>query len=83
MGTDHHSCCCSGCLRGILASFADWREHNLKLTPAKCKLLRRSVKFLGHLVSQEVIATDPDKVQAIVSLGEADIMESDGVNALC
>lgn len=55
--------------------FKRLQEHNLKLSPAKCKLLRRSVKFLGHVVSQEGIATDPDKVQAIVSLGEADIME--------
>lgn len=29
------------------------REHKLKLSPAKCKFLRRSVKFLGHMVSQE------------------------------
>lgn len=59
--------------------FKRLQEHNLKLSPAKCKLLRRSVKFLGHVVSQEGIATDPDKVQAIVSLSEADLMGSDGV----
>ena len=59
--------------------FQRLREHNLKLSPAKCKFLRRSVKFLGHVISQEGIATDPDKVQAIVSLSESDILESDGV----
>lgn len=57
--------------------FRRLQEHNLKLSPAKCKLLHRLVKFLGHVISQEGIATDPDKVQAIVSLSEADIMESD------
>lgn len=60
--------------------FQRLREHNLKLSPSKCHFLRRSVKFLGHIISQEGIATDPAKVQAIVGVTERDIMEPDGVS---
>ena len=37
----------------------------LKLSPKKCHLFRRRVTFLGHVVSDEGISTDPDKVVAI------------------
>ncbi|KAI5620001.1 hypothetical protein C0J50_20438, partial [Silurus asotus] len=57
-------------------------EHNLKLSPSKCQFLRRSVKFLGHVISQDGISRDPDKVEAIVKVTEADLMELDGVTPL-
>lgn len=41
------------------------REVNLKLKPSKCKLLQKRVLFLGHIVSDQGIATDPEKVQAV------------------
>ena len=41
------------------------RRANLKLKPSKCHLLRKSVTFLGHVVSAEGIATDPDKVATV------------------
>ena len=41
------------------------QEFGLKLTPDKCDLARKSVKFLGHLVSGDGIQTDPGKIQAI------------------
>ena len=31
--------------------FAKLREANLKLKPSKCALLRKSVEYLGHVVS--------------------------------
>ena len=37
----------------------------LKLKPEKCSLLKRSVCFLGHVVSGDGIATDPDKTKAV------------------
>uniref|UniRef100_A0A3B5QIP4 Gypsy retrotransposon integrase-like protein 1 n=1 Tax=Xiphophorus maculatus TaxID=8083 RepID=A0A3B5QIP4_XIPMA len=58
--------------------FQRLREHNLKLSPSKCQFLRKSVKFLGHIVTRDGIATNPDKVQAIVGVSEADLMEPDG-----
>ncbi len=59
--------------------FQRLKEHNLKLSPSKCQFLRRSVKFLGHVISQSGISRDPDKVEAIVKVTEADLMELDGV----
>ena len=55
--------------------FEHLQAHNLKLAPNKCHFLHRSVRFLGHIVSAEGIATDPEKVQAITALSEADLME--------
>ena len=37
----------------------------LKLKPEKCSLMKRSVSFLGHIVSGAGIATDPDKTKAV------------------
>lgn len=45
--------------------FQRMREANLKLKPSKCFLFQKSVKFLGHVVSEEGIQTDPDKTTAV------------------
>ena len=45
--------------------FAKIREANLKLKPAKCVFLRKSVEYLGHTVSEQGIATSPRVVQAV------------------
>lgn len=58
--------------------FRRLRDHNLKLAPKKCHLMQRSVKFLGHIITQEGVASDPDKVKAIGEVSELDLMESDG-----
>jgi Reverse transcriptase (RNA-dependent DNA polymerase) len=42
------------------------RSAGLKLKPSKCFLFRKSVGFLGHVVSGEGIETDPRKIQAII-----------------
>ena len=39
----------------------------LKLKPQKCELLQTQVRYLGHIVSSNGIATDPDKIEAIKS----------------
>ena len=39
----------------------------MKLKPSKCHLLQRTVTFLGHVVSEEGIATDPAKVESVQS----------------
>ena len=40
-------------------------EANLKLKPSKCLFFQKSVKFLGHIVSEKGIQTDPEKTEAI------------------
>ena len=37
-------------------------KFNLKLKPSKCFLFRDKVDYLGHIVSEDGIATDPQKV---------------------
>ena len=40
-------------------------EANLTLKPGKCKWARRQVKYLGHLIEDGMIKTDPDKTAAV------------------
>lgn len=54
-------------------------SHNLKLAPKKCFFLRRSVKFLGHIMDENGVSTDPIKVENINNMSSADLMESDSV----
>jgi RNase H-like domain found in reverse transcriptase/Reverse transcriptase (RNA-dependent DNA polymerase) len=41
------------------------REVNLKLNPKKSKLLGREVLYLGHKISAEGIAPDPEKIGVV------------------
>ena len=41
------------------------REAGLKLSPNKCKLFQQEVVFLGHIVSETGVSTDPEKVRAV------------------
>ena len=41
------------------------RNAGLKLKPKKCELFAKSVSFLGHIISDEGIATEPEKVKAV------------------
>uniref|UniRef100_A0A669C967 Gypsy retrotransposon integrase-like protein 1 n=1 Tax=Oreochromis niloticus TaxID=8128 RepID=A0A669C967_ORENI len=59
--------------------FSRLRQHNLKLAPKKCWLLRRSVKFLGHIINESGVSTDPAKVEAVSNMTIADLMEPDGI----
>ena len=45
--------------------FERLRKAGLVLKPSKCRLFQESVEFLGHVVSQEGISCDPNKVEAI------------------
>ncbi|XP_062316549.1 uncharacterized protein LOC134019600 [Osmerus eperlanus] len=45
--------------------FNDIRRAGLRLSPKKCDLLQREVKFLGHVVKEEGVATNPAKVETV------------------
>lgn len=38
---------------------------NLKLKPKKCHLFHKTVEFLGHVVSENGVTTDPSKLPAV------------------
>ena len=52
-------------LERLQAVFARLQDHNHKLKPVKCKLFRRKVSYLGHVVSEAGIQTDPNRIDAI------------------
>jgi len=41
------------------------REHNLKLQPDKCEFLRKEVIYLGHIITEDRIRPDPNKLYAV------------------
>lgn len=43
------------------------KEEGLKLSLDKCQFGRTSVTYVGHIVSKDGIATDPSKIEAVVS----------------
>jgi len=45
--------------------FTKIRESGIKLGPEKCNFATRQLTFLGHVVSQDGIKTDPKKIEAL------------------
>ena len=45
--------------------FSRLREAGLQLKPKKCHLMKDRVLYLGHIVSREGVATDPQKVEKV------------------
>ena len=49
-------------LKAVLQRF---KQANLKLSPKKCFLFQREVRYLGHIISEHGIATDPEKTEVV------------------
>eukprot|EP00731_Ephydatia_muelleri_P026537 Em0018g637a len=45
--------------------FDHLKQAGLKIKPSKCLLLQKSIKYLGHVVSEHGIKTDSDKTRCI------------------
>ena len=43
------------------------RAFGLKVDPSKCKFFQKSVKHLGHIVSENGVQPDPDKISALTT----------------
>jgi len=41
------------------------REANLKLQPDKCEFLRHEVAYLGHIIGEDGVRPDPQKIAAV------------------
>ena len=54
-------------LERLEAVFSRLRQTGLKLKPSKCEFFKTSVKYLGHVVSQDGVETDPNKIEALTT----------------
>ena len=43
------------------------KDAGLKIKPSKCQLLRKSVLYLGHIVSEKGVEVDPKKTSCVRS----------------
>lgn len=46
----------------ILSRF---RKYNLKLQPSKCQFLKKEIRYLGHIISNDGTQPDPELISAI------------------
>ena len=52
-------------LNNMAAVFSRLRDAGLKVKPSKCEFFKKEVKFMGHVVSNHGISTDPLKTDKI------------------
>lgn len=57
-------------LERLEAVFSRLKQHGLKLKPSKCEFFKNRVTYLGHVVSESGVETDPDKISALASWPE-------------
>ena len=43
------------------------REHKLYAKLSKCDFYKDRIQYLGHIISEEGISMDPDKIEAIMN----------------
>ena len=49
----------------LQAVFDKLKAAGLKLKPSKCELFKKQINYLRHVVGQEGVSTDPDKIKAV------------------
>ena len=49
------------------AVFQKLAKAGLKLKPTKCEFFKKRIKYLGHIVSEEGVSTDPKKIEAVLN----------------
>ena len=54
--------------------FTGLGSYGLKLEIKKCSFFQKSVKYIGHVVSGEGVATDPEKIIAVLEWGVAEAL---------
>lgn len=65
-------------LKRLDTVFSRLRANNLKLAQKKCHFLRKSVRFLGHVVDNSGVSVDQEKVKVISAFRKEDLMKDDG-----
>ena len=41
------------------------KQAGLKLAPTKCRFMQTEIKYLGHVINEDGVKTDPDKIKSI------------------
>ncbi len=54
-------------LERLEAVFKKLSAAGLKLKPSKCNFFKKELTYLGHLISEQGVATDPKKVEAVAN----------------
>ena len=52
-------------LTNLIQVFEHRRQAGLRLKPSKSSLFQTSVKFMGHVVSKDGVACDPEKIDCV------------------
>ena len=52
-------------LHRLKAVFNKFEAAGLKLKPSKCGLFKQQINYLGHVVSNEGVSTDPEKIKIV------------------
>jgi transposase InsO family protein len=52
-------------IRDVSTVLERLRAHGLTINPKKSLFARRELKFLGHIINQQGVQVDPDKVRAV------------------
>ena len=60
-----HSKTFSDQLKNLEIVFKRLSDANLKLNPKKCVLFQKEVTFLGHVINENGVGTDPVKIEKI------------------
>ena len=47
------------------STFKRLKEHGLKLKPSKCEFILNAVTYLGHVISEAGVHTDPEKIEVV------------------
>ncbi|CAB3257647.1 unnamed protein product [Arctia plantaginis] len=53
-------------IQNLTCIFERLRRYNLKLQPEKCEFLRKEVAYLGHIINNEGVKPNPEKIKAII-----------------
>ena len=54
-------------IRNLHSVLQRLQESGLRLKPTKCAFFKKEVKYLGHIISRNGVATDPDKTAKVAS----------------
>lgn len=52
-------------IENLSAVFQKLRSFNLKLQPDKCEFLRKEVGYLGHVITEDGLKPDPNKIKSV------------------